>query len=117
MYESQARARTGGSVPDRERQRADRERQKSDRERQSTTGRERRAPDRERRRGNAESSRDDLWPPFGPESSSDRGARAHRMIRERAERDRGQRGRGRVPKAQALSRAEIVDAAIAIADA
>ncbi len=104
-------------MPDRERQKADRERQRLDRERQSAAGRERRAPDRERRRGNAVSSPDDLWPPFGPESSSDRGARAHRMMHERAEHGRDQRGRGRVPKAQALSRAEIVDAAIAIADA
>ena len=108
-----------GQRADRERQRLDRERQKTDRERQSAVDRERRTPGREQRRENAVDSTDDLWPPFGPESSSDRGARAHRIMHERAERGRrpDQRGRGRVPKAQSLSRAEIVDAATAIADA
>ncbi len=71
---------------------------------------------------------DDLWPPFGPQRG-DRAARAHRLQHERARaqdaRDqqargrpgRDQRGRGRGRIAPALSRSEIVDAAIAIADA
>ena len=45
----------------------------------------------------------------------DRGTRVHRMLHDSAGRD--QRGRGRNRTAPALSRAEIVDAAIAIADA
>jgi AcrR family transcriptional regulator len=45
----------------------------------------------------------------------DRGTRMHRMLPDSAGRD--QRGRGRNRNAPALSRAEIVDAAIAIADA
>jgi AcrR family transcriptional regulator len=65
-------------------------------------------------------SNDDLWPPFGPQSS-DRASREHRLLHERAQaRDRtgrGQQPRGRGRGAPALSRAEIVDAAIAIADA
>jgi len=80
---------------------------------------------------------DDLWPPFGPQAG-DRAARAHRLLHERARaleardqrardrqaRDRQdrdqhggeQRGRGRGRIAPTLSRDEIVDAAIAIAD-
>jgi len=70
---------------------------------------------------------DDLWPPFGPQAT-DRAARAHRLLHERAQDVRDQqvriargrrsgdkRGRGRI--APTLSRSEIVDAAIAIADA
>jgi AcrR family transcriptional regulator len=63
---------------------------------------------------------DDLWPPFGPQSAGQSG-RAHRLLHERAEaserpgRSQQARGRGRI--APTLSRAEIVDAAIAIADA
>ncbi len=71
---------------------------------------------------------DDLWPPFGPQAAG-RGDRAHRLLHERARaqqareqggrerqaRDQRRRGRGRI--APTLSRGEIVDAAIAIADA
>jgi AcrR family transcriptional regulator len=69
--------------------------------------------------GGAERVPDDLWPPFGPQSSSDRDSRAHRRLHEYAERDRGrdQRGRGRNRQVPSLSRGEIVDAAIAVADA
>jgi AcrR family transcriptional regulator len=83
-------------------QRLDHEQQKADRD------------------GAGEHGADSLWPPFGPESASDRGTQAYRLMRKQAERDqrgRDQRGRGRLAKAQSLSRAEIVDAAIAIADA
>ncbi len=71
---------------------------------------------------------DDLWPPFGPQAAG-RGDRAHRLLHERAraqqareqrgrERQaRDQRGRARGRIAPTLSRGEIVDAAIAIADA
>jgi AcrR family transcriptional regulator len=59
---------------------------------------------------------DDLWPPFGPGWSADRDARPHQRVRQHAEREQpGQRGRSRL--APALSRDEIVDAAIAVADA
>jgi AcrR family transcriptional regulator len=101
---------------DQEQQKADREQQKAHRARQQA-GRGRRAQDQRRAQesGADESGADSLWPPFRPESASDRGARAHQMMRKQAERD--PRGRGRLAKAQSLSRAEIVDAAIAIADA
>jgi AcrR family transcriptional regulator len=101
---------------DQEQQKADREQQKAHRARQQA-GRGRRAQDQRRAHesGADESGADSLWPPFRPESASDRGARAHQMMRKQAERD--PRGRGRLAKAQSLSRAEIVDAAIAIADA
>src|SRR5713101_6508505 len=61
---------------------------------------------------------DDLWPPFGPQAAG-RGDRAHRLLHERGrERQaRDQRGRARGRIAPTLSRGEIVDAAIAIADA
>jgi AcrR family transcriptional regulator len=59
---------------------------------------------------------DDLWPPFtGPGWFPDRVSRAHRMLHDHSQRD--QRGRGRGRSMSALSRAEIVDAAIAVADA
>jgi AcrR family transcriptional regulator len=64
---------------------------------------------------------DDLWSPYGPGSFAHLGAQAGRL-RERAERERAERehgprrGRGRRPT-PSLSRAEIVDAAIAVADA
>ena len=85
---------------------------------------------------------DDLWPPFGPQAAG-RADRAHRLLHERARaleardqrtrpqetreqvardqsadglRGRGQRGRARGRIAPTLSRGEIVDAAIAIAD-
>jgi AcrR family transcriptional regulator len=77
---------------------------------------------------------DDLWPPFGPAWPPDRGARSHQLQRERArgqdargqdargqggsgQGGRDQRGRGRSRQHPSLSRGEIVDAAIAIADA
>jgi AcrR family transcriptional regulator len=68
------------------------------------------------------SGADDLWPPyFGPfdRQGSDRGARAQHRLHEHAERQGGSepRGRGRNRLAPSLSRADIVDAAIAIADA
>jgi AcrR family transcriptional regulator len=77
---------------------------------------------------------DDLWSPYGPGSFAHLGAQARRL-RERTERERardtereranaarreqarGQRGRARGRAAPSLSRAEIVDAAIAVADA
>jgi len=65
---------------------------------------------------------DDLWSPYGPGSFAHLGAQAGRL-RERAERERAERERGRVQRGRArrptpsLSRAEIVDAAIAVADA
>jgi AcrR family transcriptional regulator len=60
-------------------------------------------------------SQDDLWPPFSV-PASDRDARAHRRIRELAGQE-PPRGRGRNRVRPSLSRAEIVDAAIAVADA
>jgi AcrR family transcriptional regulator len=99
-------------------QRLDREQQKAGRERQRLSG-ARQQPGRGRGARHQpeadEHSADHLWPPFGPESASDRGTQAYRLMRKQAERD--PRGRGRLAKAQTLSRAEIVDAAIAIADA
>jgi AcrR family transcriptional regulator len=77
---------------------------------------ERGQDEQERRRQQAATAADDLWPPFlGPGGRGDRGARPHRAPPGRAERD--PRGRGRYRVAPALSRAEIVDAAIAVADA
>ena len=99
-------------------------------------GRDRRAQDRDRwqadlPRGRARQERwqagqrrweeaapdtDDLWPPFlGHRWLADRGGRARPVPADGAERD--PRGRGRNRLAPALSRAEIVDAAIAVADA
>lgn len=79
--------------------------------------RERAAPDRERAEAVA-GNLDDLWPPFSA-PWSDRDAHAQRRLREHAEREqlRQQRGRGRGRVVPSLSRAEIVDAAIAVADA
>jgi AcrR family transcriptional regulator len=73
--------------------------------------------------GPAERVPDDLWAPYGSGSLTHLGARAHRMLQERAERGGGRdsrarnRGRARGRTAPSLSRAEIVDAAIAVADA
>jgi AcrR family transcriptional regulator len=74
-------------------------------------------PDRERR-VDAVGSPDDLWPPFTA-PYSDRDARTHLRLHQHAERqaDRAQRGRGRNRVVPSLSRSEIVDAAIAVADA
>lgn len=60
-------------------------------------------------------SQDDLWPPFSV-PASDRDARAHRRLREYSP-EQPPRGRGRNRLQPALSREEIVDAAIAVADA
>jgi AcrR family transcriptional regulator len=77
---------------------------------------ERGQAEQEGRQEEAATAGDDLWPPFlGPRWRADRGGRAHRTPPERAERD--PRGRGRNRLAPALSRAEIVDASIAVADA
>jgi AcrR family transcriptional regulator len=60
-------------------------------------------------------SQDELWPPFtGP--AADREARAQQRVRAQAGPEAA-RGRGRNRLRPALSRAEIVDAAIAVADA
>ena len=67
------------------------------------------------RRGDSTADPDELWPPLMGPGWRDRGSRVHRMLHDNAGRD--QRGRGRNRQAPALSRAEIVDAAIAIADA
>jgi len=91
---------------------ADRDREVPARER----ARPGRAPDRSS--GDADRVSDDLWSPFGPEWLAGRGARPGRGAgREPAhgQRARGQQARGRA--APSLSRAEIVDAAIAVADA
>jgi len=66
-----------------------------------------------RREGTADVS-EDLWPPFSVPFSAQH-AQAQRRRREHAE--PGQPGRGRNRLRPALSRAEIVDAAIAVADA
>jgi AcrR family transcriptional regulator len=85
----------------RERQRANRDRGQAKREREAPGG-----PD-------TAAYEDALWPPFpGHGWPPDRGPRAHRVRPER-----GQPGRGRNRATPTLSRAEIVDAAIAIADA
>jgi AcrR family transcriptional regulator len=93
-----------GRVPDRER---------------PAPGREHPAPGRQRREPPARNP-DDLWPPFSA-PWSDREARTPhpRSRHEFAEPQQPgtQRGRGRNRVAPSLSRAEIVDAAIAVADA
>jgi AcrR family transcriptional regulator len=61
-----------------------------------------------------EGSLDDLWPPFSA-PAADRDARAYRRLREYAAREQRSRGRNRL--VPSLSRSEIVDAAIAVADA
>jgi AcrR family transcriptional regulator len=72
-----------------------------------------RAAGRGRSSGDVDRVRDDLWSPYGPEWLVGRGARPGRRAgREPAH---GQQARGRA--APSLSRAEIVDAAIAVADA
>ncbi|HEY2693811.1 MAG TPA: hypothetical protein VGJ50_35615, partial [Streptosporangiaceae bacterium] len=96
---------------DREQQRLDRARQQADRL-QQRLGREQQKADRERQRlsgahqqagrgrgahdrpGPDENGADNLWPPFGPESDSDRSTQADRLMRKQAERD--PRGRGRL---------------------
>jgi AcrR family transcriptional regulator len=123
-------------VPDRESktqdpQQAERERRQAEMARLRAQQRERRQAQRDQRQarqqrgpasqrgqeppGDATTSPDELWPPLMGPGWRDRGARMHRMLHDSAGRD--QRGRGRNRQAPALSRAEIVDAAIAIADA
>jgi len=105
-----------GHVPDREPGAPGQERTPADREPRRPGG-ERRAQE-PGRRGAAAGSPDDLWPPFSA-PWSDRDARAHRRLREYAEQEklRNQRDRGRNRVVPSLSRGEIVDAAIAVADA
>jgi AcrR family transcriptional regulator len=134
----------GAQQRDRERQAQDRRDQQRDRlgqerdRQQQERDRQRQGPGRRSRtrQGDAHgpggslpgrlpdagSGADDLWPPyFGPfdRQGSDRGARAQHRLHEHAERQGGSepRGRGRNRLAPSLSRADIVDAAIAIADA
>ncbi len=98
-------------------------------------GRDRTAQNWERPSGGADLVSDDLWSPLWPTSSADRGSRARRMpasaerepargpgargqdARGQDARGQGNGGRGRRRAAPSLSRAEIVDAAIAVADA
>jgi AcrR family transcriptional regulator len=102
---------------------ADQDRREAGQERKQLRGEPKRGgpgarggPANERRPSDAADGADGLWPPFlGPGWRSGRSSRAHRMLHDHAERD--QRGRGRNRLAPALSRAEIVDAAIAVADA
>ena len=97
-----------------ERRRAEMERRRAEKQRRRP-GPQRGNPGQELD-GDPGGGPDDLWPPFtGPGWFPDRASRAHRMLHDSAGRD--QRGRGRNRLAPALSRAEIVDAAIAIADA
>jgi AcrR family transcriptional regulator len=99
---------------ERERKRAEMERQRVEQQRRRT-GQRRGSPGPELHE-DAAGGPDDLWPPFtGPGWLPDRRSRAHRMLHDSAGSD--QRGRGRSRLVPALSRAEIVDAAIAIADA
>jgi AcrR family transcriptional regulator len=99
------------------------QRMQDERDRKRTETERRRAEQPRRRAGqqggdpgqerysDPEGGPDDLWPPFtGPGWLPGRASRAHRVLHD-------QRGRGRGRPAPALSRAEIVDAAIAIADA
>ena len=80
-------------------------------------GQERRGDPGQDRRGDPAGDPDDLWPPLMGPGWRDRGTRTHRMLHDGAGRDQRAPGRGRNRAAPALSRAEIVDAAIAIADA
>jgi AcrR family transcriptional regulator len=120
MYESQdSGPERERSVPDRDREAPAQERRRASREpRQADVPRGRARQERwqaeQERWAEAATAADDLWPPYlGPGSRADRGARAPRRVP--GERD--PRGRGRNRLAPALSRAEIVDAAIAVADA
>jgi AcrR family transcriptional regulator len=122
MYESQPNTLNGGGVADQQRppdrgRGANAPRLVPDGE-HPPPGRERATPGRQRREAPA-GNPDDLWPPFSAPGSA-REARARRILHDRAEmRQPGgtQRGRGRNRVAPSLSRAEIVDAAIAVADA
>jgi AcrR family transcriptional regulator len=104
------------------REQAGRERQQAEPGRgrggQERRGPGRRAPDRGWSAGAADLVSDDLWSPYGPDWAAGRdptaGRRPGRELAPRP-RGRGQQARGRA--APSLSRAEIVDAAIAVADA
>jgi AcrR family transcriptional regulator len=99
---------------ERERRRAETERRQAEHQRRRPQ-QQGRSPGQEQP-GDPEGGPDDLWPPFtGPGWFPDRASRAHRMLHDHTQRD--QRGRGRGRSMSALSRAEIVDAAIAVADA
>ena len=117
---------------DRDRRRQDRDRAQQNRDRRKQD-RDRAQQDRERPSGGADLVSDDLWSPLWP--TADRGSRPRRMPggaerqpargrdhrdqRARGQEHRGQdtSGRERRRPAPSLSRAEIVDAAIAVADA
>jgi AcrR family transcriptional regulator len=98
-----------------QRMQAQRDRKRTETERRGAEQQRRRAGQRggnpgQGRYSDPDGGPDDLWPPFtGPGWLPGRGSRAHRVLHD-------QRGRGRGRPAPALSRAEIVDAAIAIAD-
>jgi AcrR family transcriptional regulator len=97
---------------ERDQKRAEMERQRA--EQQSRRPRPQRGNPGQQRPGGPADDPDGLWPPLMGPGWRDRGSRAH-GLHDSAGRD--QRGRGRNRLAPALSRAEIVDAAIAIADA
>jgi AcrR family transcriptional regulator len=111
-------------APDRERGTPDRGRARQDQD-HGRQDRDRAARDRGRSPGGAGLVSDDLWSPLWPASPADRGSRARRMpgspgrepARGQDGRGQGASGRGRRRPAPSLSRAEIVDAAIAVADA
>jgi AcrR family transcriptional regulator len=114
-----------------QRRQADQERRRGEMERQRAQQRERRQAQQQQRRrprpqrgtqgqerpGDSTGDPDELWPPLMGPGWRDRGTRMHRMLHDSAGRDQRGPGRGRNRMAPALSRAEIVDAAIAIADA
>jgi AcrR family transcriptional regulator len=98
-----------------QRRRAGPQRGNPGQERRGNPGQERRGNPGQERRGDSTADPDELWPPLMGPGWRDRGTRVHRMLHDSTGPD--QRGRGRNRQAPALSRAEIVDAAIAIADA
>jgi AcrR family transcriptional regulator len=97
----------------RDRRQAQRDRRQAQQQQRRQPGRQRGNPGQERA-PDPSANPDELWPPLMGPGWRERGARVHRMLHDSAGRD--QRGRGRNRQAPALSRAEIVDAAIAIAD-
>jgi AcrR family transcriptional regulator len=121
MYESQPNTLNGGGVADQkpppDRGRGANAPGRVPHGERPSPGRERGTPGGQRREPAARRS-DDLWPPFSaPWSDSE--ARTNRRLHEYAEPQQlgTQRGRGRNRVVPSLSRAEIVDAAIAVADA
>lgn len=97
-----------------ERQRAQQRDNRQAQQQRRRVGQQRGNPGQQRP-GDPGDDLDGLWPPLMGPGWRGRGSRAHGMLNDSAGRD--QRGRGRNRLAPALSRAEIVDAAIAIADA